>query len=189
VIRLVNLMRSCGGFSRSGKWKIGQTDDTLQQTILRSPTVFNFFDPHYAEPGAVSDSGIVSPELQIIHATTITLGQNMIYTGVYATYNSAGFPTSGTGFLGDSGTGGVSGDVVLDLSTTGSGLVNIAQTQGVPAMVDQTALLLMGSPLSGPMRRTIQTFITTKISPTNYLEQTKAAVHLIATSAQAAAAK
>jgi len=31
--------------------------------------------------------GIVSPELEIIHATTITLGQNMIYTGVYATEN------------------------------------------------------------------------------------------------------
>jgi len=45
----------------------------LQQTMLRSPTVFNFFDPHYAEAGAVSDAGIVSPELEIIHATTITL--------------------------------------------------------------------------------------------------------------------
>jgi Protein of unknown function (DUF1800) len=190
IMRLANLMRSCGGISKSGKWKLGQTDDTLQQTILRSPTVFNFFDPHYAEPGAISDAGVVSPELEIIFSTTITLGQNMIYTGIYnPSYTSAGFPTgSGTGFIGDSGTG-TSTDCYLDLSTSGSGLVNVAQTQGVSAMVDQTALLLMGAPLPGPMKRTIQTFITTKIGATNYLEQTKAAVHLIATSAQAAAAK
>src|SRR5262249_16288607 len=132
-------------------------------------------------------SGIVSPELQIIHATTITLGQNMIYSGIYnPTYTSAGFPTSGNAFVGDNGT---SNDCYLDLSTSGSGLVNIAQTHRVRGMGDQAALLVMGAPLSGPMKRTIQTFITTKIGATDYLGQTKAAVHLIATSAQAAAAK
>jgi uncharacterized protein (DUF1800 family) len=183
LIRMANLIRSCGGYSKTGKWKIGQTDDTLSQTILRSPTVFNFFDPKYAEPGPVSTAGIVSPELEIIYSTTVTNGQNMIYTGIYATYNSAGVGTSGTGFKGDAD----GSDVYLDFSTNGAGLLAIAQNQGVGPMIDQVGVLLMGAPVNGAMKRTVQNFIVQKISPTNYIEQVKAAVHLIGTSAQAAA--
>jgi hypothetical protein len=54
-------------------------------------------------------------------------------------------------------------------------------------MIDQVGVLLMGAPLNGTMKRTVQNFIVQKINPNSYIEQVKAAVHLIGTSAQTAA--
>ena len=184
MIRIAQLLRSGGALSKTGKWVMGKTDTTFAQTILRSPTVFNFFDPHYAEPGAISNAGIVSPELDIVYSTTVTNTQNMIYNGIYnVTYST---PPTGSAFGGDSG--GQS-DIYLDFSATGCGLIPLCQTQGTSAMIDQTAVLLMGAPLSSQSKAIIQNFIATKISASNYLEQCKAAVHLVSTSAQAAAQK
>jgi hypothetical protein len=112
----MQLLRSTGGFSKTGKWKIGKTDGVLQQTILRSPTVFNFFSPVYSEPGAVQDAGIVSPELDIIYSTTVTQSQNMIYTGLYTVnYGATQSAYSSTGFKGDA-----DGSDVCRLLATGS---------------------------------------------------------------------
>jgi uncharacterized protein (DUF1800 family) len=184
MIRMAQLLRSTGGFSKSGKWRIGKTDAVLQQTILRSPTVFNFFSPVYAEPGAVADAGIVSPELDIIYSTTVTQSQNMIYTGLYTvTYGTTPAGYSNTGFRGDSD----GSDVYCDFNATGSGLIPLAQSKGSGAMIDEVGMLLIGAPLEPKMKRTVQTFILTKIGATDYLNQVKAAVHLISTSPQAAA--
>ena len=84
---MANIMRSLNATSKSGKWLVGKTDTTLAQTIFRSPTVFNFFDPHYSSPGVIQNAGLVSPEFDILYETTITNAQNMIYTGIYANYN------------------------------------------------------------------------------------------------------
>ena len=189
VLRMADLLHSMNAVSKSGKWVVGKTDSTLKQTIFRSPTVFNFFDPAYSQPGAVQAAGIVSPEFDIIYATTITNAQNMIYTSIYANYNTTtGAPLlTGTGFRGDSG----GSDVYLDFSTSGSGLLALAQgTGGSPAMLNQVSLLLSGGPLdsSGATLARIQTFLNT-LPSTNRLAQVQAAVHLVASSPQCAAEK
>jgi len=183
MVRIANVLRSCNGFSNSGKWFIGKTDNTLSQTIFRSPTVFNFFTPGYAQPGLVQQNGIVSPEFQIIFETTIINAQNMLYTGIYANYNTN--PVSGTGFRGDA----YGGDVYLDFSTAGNGLTNVAQSQGVGPLLDRVSLLLNGGPLDPNVKSRIQLFIASNISPTNYLAEAQAAVHLVATASQTAAQK
>ena len=111
----------------------------------------------------------------------------MIYSGLYSTtYGSTQATYSGTGFRGDAD----GSDVYLDFSTgTGSGLMQVAQTQDATALVDQVSLLLMGQPLDAKMKRTIVTFIVTKVGATDYLNQVKAAIHLVSTSPQAAAQK
>jgi len=43
----------------------------LNQAPLQAPTVFNFFDPTYSQPGIIAEAGIVSPELQITNETSI----------------------------------------------------------------------------------------------------------------------
>jgi uncharacterized protein (DUF1800 family) len=192
MIRTANILRSCSATSKSGKWHIGNTDTTMSQTIFRSPTVFNFFDPHFSQPGVVQQAGLVSPEFDIIFETTITNTQNVIYTGIYATYNTDGTPKSGTGFRGDSG----GSDIYLDFSTaTGNGLMALAQNSGISALIDQVALLLNGGPLdppppaTQPIKSRIQTFISGSVTAGDYLSQAKAAVHLVGTSSQCAAEK
>jgi uncharacterized protein (DUF1800 family) len=183
MIRMANVLRSCNGFSVSGKWFIGKTDNTFAQTILRSPTVFNFFDPHFVQPGVIQTAGLVSPEFDIIYETTITNAQNMLYTGIYANYNTN--PVSGTGFRGDA----YGGDVYLDFSTAGNGLINVAQSQGIGPLLDRVSLLLTGSPLDPNVKSRIQLFIAANISTTNYLAQAQAAVHLVASSSQCSVQK
>ncbi len=45
---------------------LDQFEVTLGQTILRSPTVFNFFLPDYSPPGIIRDQNLVAPEFQIV---------------------------------------------------------------------------------------------------------------------------
>ena len=44
--------------------------DLGEQVPLNAPSVFNFYEPGYAAPGAISDAGITSPEFQLFAETT-----------------------------------------------------------------------------------------------------------------------
>ena len=182
VLRVTNLMHAMKATSKTGKWAVGKTDTSLAQTIFRAPTVFNFFDPSYSQPGPVQQAGLVSPEFQIIYETTVMNAANMFYTGIYANYEADGTPKlTGTGF---------GGDVYLDHSTAGSGLVALNQTQGTPAMIDQVILMLNGGPLDkfGAARMRILQHVNS-LGADNHIGRVQAAVHLVASSAQAAIQK
>ena len=73
VLRLSALMRAFNYKSDSGYYKIGTTDSPTQlgQTVMRSPTVFNFYRPGYVPPGSATEAAkLEAPELQISHETT-----------------------------------------------------------------------------------------------------------------------
>jgi uncharacterized protein (DUF1800 family) len=126
LIRIANILRPLHTFSNSGKWKIGSTNNSLNETILRSPTVFNFFSPDYAAPGPILAAGDVSPEFGIIYATTISNSQNMIYTGIYSP-NYTVNPVTGTGLRGDN----YGSDVYINLTSTKS--TSLMATTSAPA--------------------------------------------------------
>ncbi len=74
VLRLSALLRAFPFESDSGNYKVGNTDNPgtqLGQTVLRAPTVFNFYRPGYVPPGSqAAAQNLVAPELQIAHETT-----------------------------------------------------------------------------------------------------------------------
>ncbi|MFY7857907.1 MAG: DUF1800 domain-containing protein, partial [Rubrivivax sp.] len=74
VLRLSALLRAFPHRSETGQWMIGNTDNPgsgLAQTVLRSPSVFNFFRPGYVAPGTrMAAGGLVAPELQVLHETS-----------------------------------------------------------------------------------------------------------------------
>lgn len=49
---------------------LDQFEVTLGQTILRSPTVFNFFLPNYSPAGVVRDQNLLAPEFQMVTENT-----------------------------------------------------------------------------------------------------------------------
>lgn len=49
---------------------LAQFETTLGQTVLRSPTVFNFFLPDFSPVGVVHDQNLVAPEFQIATENT-----------------------------------------------------------------------------------------------------------------------
>lgn len=49
-----------------------------EQGVLQSPSVFNFFLPGYSAPGPVSETGLVSPEYQILTDTNVIRQANLM---------------------------------------------------------------------------------------------------------------
>jgi uncharacterized protein (DUF1800 family) len=74
VLRLSAFVRAFGHRSDTGSYRVGNTDNpgtALAQTVLRSPTVFNFYRPGFVAPGSqAAAAGLVVPEMQIASETT-----------------------------------------------------------------------------------------------------------------------
>jgi len=75
MLRLVQWARTFKATSAGGKYTIGDTSDAatrLGQSPLRSPSVFNFFDPAYTPPGSpLVAQALVAPEMQIVNESTV----------------------------------------------------------------------------------------------------------------------
>ncbi|MDP9120525.1 MAG: DUF1800 family protein [Acidobacteriota bacterium] len=75
VVRLGGILRAIHATPPAdGKWRIWDTEDAaygLDQNPLRAPTVFNFFEPTYVQPGTLAAAGLVAPEFKITTDTTV----------------------------------------------------------------------------------------------------------------------
>ena len=162
-------------------WKLSNTDANFAQTVYRSPTVFNFFEPDYIFNGDAGTAGLYAPEMQIITETTAIGAANYVYSGIYS-----GTSNATTGVCGG-WPGPVGNDVRLTLLTE----ANMASNPG--QLVDSLNQLLMAGQMSSQMRSTIVNYIsnTTNIPFTGTtgtaaqrLSRAQAAVHLVVTSSQ-----
>ncbi len=79
IIKLSALWRAFKGTSNSGKNEYRYPEGDLIQGPLKSPTVFNFFQPTYSHQGVIRDKGLVSPEFQIHDESSITTISNRLY--------------------------------------------------------------------------------------------------------------
>lgn len=80
-LRVVNLARAFDASSPSGFYPLSQFSIAHYQDPLGSPSVFNFYLPHYSPPGEAQAAGLVAPEFQILNATSAIAAPNY--------YNSA----------------------------------------------------------------------------------------------------
>jgi uncharacterized protein (DUF1800 family) len=82
MIRYANFMRAFDVKSSAPIiyriWNLEDPVSSLGQNPLRSPSVFNWYRPDYAPPGAVLATGRSAPEFQITHETTVTGYTNFI---------------------------------------------------------------------------------------------------------------
>jgi uncharacterized protein (DUF1800 family) len=134
VVRLAHWMRSFNAKSKSGRFLMGITDDpitSLGQTVLRSPSVFNFYRPSYTPSNtALSTAGMVAPEMQITGEPSVTGYLNYMQRTIQF------------------GTGGAS-DVQADYS------VELALAAQPAQLVDRVSLLLLGGGMSTTLRNQI----------------------------------
>jgi uncharacterized protein (DUF1800 family) len=92
VLRLSALLRAFAYSSETGSWRVGNTDNlasSLGQSPLRAPSVFNFWRPGYVAPGTqAAATGLVTPEMQLVHETTaagyVNYMRDAVATGVGA---------------------------------------------------------------------------------------------------------
>jgi uncharacterized protein (DUF1800 family) len=95
MVRFGHWIRAFNAKPGNGVWNIWNLEDpvtSLGQNPQRAPSVFSFFRPDYAPPGLVLDAGLVAPEFQITHETTLTGYANFMSWTAERGYASAILP-------------------------------------------------------------------------------------------------
>jgi len=133
VLRLSSLLRATKATSVKGNYTgIDDTDNPvtrLGQTVLRSPTVFNFFRPGYTPPGSdAAKAGLVAPELQLTNEVSVAGYLNYIR-------------------------GWISASASRDVQPNWAPFIELAED--VPKLVDRVNLLLMSGQMPEALRAQI----------------------------------
>jgi uncharacterized protein (DUF1800 family) len=150
-------------------FNMGNTNSTLAQTPLDSPTVFNFYYPNYEYPGNLATYNVTTPEFQLTTASNIINLTNIVASTILTSNNTDGLSSFQNGAIN------------LDLSaymgapycsfntvTTTSGTKVTATTTttvNASGLVTKLANILTGGMLSQASQQTIVSFIS---NTTNY---------------------
>lgn len=93
LLKITHLWRAMAARSTGGRVASLNTwppiQDLIGQAPLRSPTVFNFFKPDFAQPGEVQARGLVSPEFQILGDTMVVSTPNYLFHQVFCNYTAS----------------------------------------------------------------------------------------------------
>jgi uncharacterized protein (DUF1800 family) len=144
LLRLSHFLRVFKANSTSGKFTgLDNTDasnNSLSQTAMRSPSVFNFFRPGFTPPNsAAADAGLVSPELQLA---------NEVSVAGYLNYLRSQW---------------------LNVNTTRDIQVDFSAEQAIAdnpaALVDRLNLLLMSGQMSTALRDQVIAAVTSRTIP------------------------
>ncbi len=102
LLRYSQMLAAFDASNESGRfWNVGATwEQTTGQSVLASPTVFNFFMPDYAPPGPITDAELVAPEFQIMTSSTTINYVNTTYYMLLADYYTEVSSVSSTAFAG-----------------------------------------------------------------------------------------
>lgn len=85
LMRVTQLWRAFTPAAVHPDFNYSWVGDELQQTPLGSPSVFNFFSPDFAQPGRIRNSGLVSPEFEIIDETSmISMTSRLLSNSVWS---------------------------------------------------------------------------------------------------------
>jgi uncharacterized protein (DUF1800 family) len=83
LLQATALLRAFDGTSKSGRYYLPNPEGQFGQAALRSPTVFNFFEPDYVLPGPLAAAGLYAPEYQIFTDTTAITIPNQLHNFIY----------------------------------------------------------------------------------------------------------
>jgi uncharacterized protein (DUF1800 family) len=90
LLRLTALLRGFGAAAQNGRYlgnnsvaNFTNLEIPFAQAALRSPTVFNFFSPHYVLPGPLARAGLVVPEFEITDTNHAISTPNFLRAAVF----------------------------------------------------------------------------------------------------------
>ena len=159
IVRAANVLRAFHASSPSGIFAIYNTDGQLGESVLRSPSVFNFFSPNYTAPGKLANRGLVAPEFQITSETTAISSANYVNGLIYGGLNNG------------------ANKITLDLTPVQ------ALANDPAGMIDYLNTLLMAGAMPPEMQSTLITAVEA-IPSGNPTERARTAVNVVVTSPQ-----
>jgi uncharacterized protein (DUF1800 family) len=165
-LKSLPLNRSGSVGSRPSTFNMGNTDATLNQSPINSPTVFNYFLPDFKNPGALASQGITTPEFQTTAETTVVRQSQFLYDGVFNPGTTNGYSSFING----------GNALVMDLSKW----MGLATTDGLgagpqptqawtsnanlPTLISHMNTLLAAGQLSSTATTTILNFIGRQVT-------------------------
>jgi len=147
----------------------------LEQSFLYAPTVFNFFNPFYAESEFVAPNNLVSPEFQILNSASAIHYLNEMHRAIFDKpfHNRTAAHYAGAGL-----TANVDDVPFLDFTIA----ENIYSSLGVSALVDHLNILLCRSQLNASAKSIIENAIVaseSQVSNFGATDAVKFAVYFI----------
>jgi uncharacterized protein (DUF1800 family) len=94
MLKLVQIWRTFGAVSGDTRadgfrrWGPTSPQNAYFQRPLGAPSVFNFYEPDYQQPGPIANANLFSPEFQIINENTSMLTANDLYARVCSGYGN-----------------------------------------------------------------------------------------------------
>jgi uncharacterized protein (DUF1800 family) len=162
LVRMTSIYRAFNASAQDGRFAIFNPQVNLDEAALRSPTVFNFYDPGYVQQGSLAAAGLFAPEFEITTASTAISVPNNIYSSIY----TSNPPSSTT--------------ITLDLSSL---TANVANPQ---AMVDTLNQLLCAGSMSAETQQAIVSALMSAPNGTSATASAQLALYLASTSPDAA---
>ena len=158
LLRMTGLFRAFGAAAQNGRFGITNAQSSLDQQVLNSPTVFNFFSPSYVQQGTLASAGLLAPEFQITTASTAISVPNYIYSNIYTSTT----PSAST--------------IVLNLAPLTANATNAS------AMVATLNQLICENKMSTQTQSQIESAITSAPTGTTATALAQMALYLAATS-------
>ena len=153
ILRVSAMLRAFDATSASGRFDIPNTDNPgsnefgLGQTVMRSPSVFNFWRPGYVPPGSeLAAAGKVAPELQGLSETSVVGYINTMQAAIANGFGNRQ-PAPQNNFR----------DVMMDFSDEAA----LADDTNYKAMVERINLLLLNGSMTNDTRRRIEDAVRT----------------------------
>ena len=142
------------------------------QSPLGAATVFNFFSPNYAPPGAMAAAGLVAPELEITDSNFAIKVPTQMVAFMYRNPANLPLPPSGPAPF-----------IVLDYSTL------LPNARNAPALVDQVNLLFCANQMSAATRAQIIATLNSLAAAATDTERVQTAIQFTITSPDGALQK
>ncbi len=144
--------------------RMGFTFSEFGQRPWSAPTVFNFYEPDYQNPGTLQQLGLFAPEFQILNENTISRTNNQVFDLGANRYSGRSDLVAGTT---------TSPRVNLDALASPLSVYN-ATTQA--ALIDEINVRLMYGFMSNAMRQALLTMLSTTTAPANTDDARRVAV-------------
>ncbi len=84
ILKITALWRAFNAKGEFNRFRYSDINADFLQRPYSAPSVFNFFSPDYKPPGQVAREGLLAPEAQILHDTTVLRGADRLFDYAHA---------------------------------------------------------------------------------------------------------
>jgi len=88
LLRLIAIWRAFGVQAGGGVYGMFNPERYFAQRPLGAPSVFNFYEPDYQQPGEIADAGLYAPEFQILDESTAITTSDELWRRIFAGYGT-----------------------------------------------------------------------------------------------------